>query len=274
MIATESRTPAVHGRAELVFAAGPGGTWLRRSHVSAPLKIIRPFPLDGGRALVQVVMLGPGLCAGDHCTLEVTVETGARAIVTMQTASRILGMEDGAQATQSVNLTVHRGGQLEYYPGLTIPFADSSFVQRVHVAAATGARVGVLESWSMGRSSRGEYLRFRRLSSRTTAAIDGITIYGDALELEPARANVAATGILENYRYAASGFWLGASLDPAGITCADDLLVAFGQMTADRVYLRALAQDGLAMGHLLQSAVDDVSNAWGCEPIPMRRFVS
>ena len=45
-------------------------------------------------------------------------------------------------------------------------------------------------------------------------------------------------------------------------------------MTADRVYLRALAQDGLAMGHLLQSAVDDVSNAWGCEPIPMRRFVS
>jgi urease accessory protein len=274
VIPIESRTPAVHGRAELVFAAGPDGTWLRRSHISAPLKIVRPFPLDGGRALVQVVMLGPGLCGGDHCTLDVTVETGARAIVTMQTASRILGMEDGAHATQSVNLTVHRGGQLEYYPGLTIPFADSSLVQRVHVAAASGARVGVLESWSMGRSSRGEYLRFRRLSSRTTAAIDGTPAYGDALELEPRRTNVAATGILENYRYVASGFWLGASLDSAGASCADNLLVAFGQMTADQVYLRALAHDGFAMGHLLQSAVDRVNAAWGHQAIPLQRFSS
>ena len=242
--------------------------------MSAPLAIVRPFPLDGGRALVQVVMLGPGLCAGDHCTLDVTVETGARAIVTMQTASRILGMEDGAHATQSVNLTVHPGGQLEYYPGLTIPFPDSSIVQRVHVAAATGARVGVLESWSMGRSGRGEYLRFRRLSSRTTAAIDGHPVYGDALELEPRRTNVAATGILENYRYVASGFWLGASLDPAGVNCADDLLVAFGQMTVDQVYLRALAHDGFTMCNLLQKAVERVNTAWGHQAIPLQRFSS
>ena len=274
MIAIEPRAAPVQGRLELVFAPGRDGTSLAHAHVSAPLKIVRPFPLDGGRALVQVLTLGPGFCAGDHYALDVTVEPGARAVVIMQAASRVLGMTGESHASQSVNLTVHSGGQLEYYPGLTIPFADSSFVQRVHVAAAAHARVGILEAWSMGRSSRGEHLRFRQLSSRTTVAIDGAPVYADAIELEPAATAVAATGLLENYRYTASGFWLGASPDLAGVPSVEGTLMAFGHTAPEHVYLRALAMDGYAMGRLLQSAVDRINAAWGLEAIPLRRFTS
>jgi urease accessory protein len=274
MIAIEPRAPPVRGRLELVFAPGPGGTSLAHAHSSAPLKIVRPFPLGRGRALVQVLTLGPGFCGGDHYSLDVTVESGARAVVIMQAAARVLGMTGDASATQSVTLRVHSGGQLEYYPGLTIPFADSSFVQRVHVTAAADARVGILEHWSMGRSSRGEQLQFRRLSSRTTVAIDGAPIYADAIELEPSQTNVAATGMLENYRYMASGFWLGASPDLAGVHSVDGTLMAFGHAAPDQVYLRALAMDGFSMGRLLQSAVDRINAAWGLEAIPLRRFTS
>jgi urease accessory protein len=274
VIAIELRPAPVHGRLELVFAPGPGGTSLAHAHASAPLKIVRPFRLDDGRALVQVVTLGPGFCGGDRYTLDVTVEPGAHAVVIMQTAARILGMTGDAQATQLVNLTVHPGGQLEYYPGLTIPFPDSSFVQQVHVAAAAGARIGILENWSMGRSSRGEHLRFRRLSSRTTVAMDGATIYADAIELEPALTNVAATGMLENYRYTASGFWLGASPDLGSLNSVDGTLMAFGHTAPDQVYLRALAMDGYAMGRLLQSAVDRINAAWSLDAIPLRRFTA
>ncbi|MDP9324814.1 MAG: urease accessory protein UreD [Acidobacteriota bacterium] len=274
MIAVEPRAAPLQGRLELVFAPGPRGTSLAHAHVSAPLKIVRPFPLDDGRALVQVLTLGPGLCAGDQYTLDITVEPGARAVVIMQAAARVLGMTGDAQATQSVNLTVHSDGQLEYYPGLTIPFADSSFVQRVHVAAAADARVGILENWSMGRSSRGEHLRFRRLSNRTTVVIDGATAYADAIELEPALTNVAATGMLENYRYTASGFWHGASPDFAGVNSVEGTLMAFGHTAPGQVYLRALAMDGYAMGRLLQSAVDRINTAWNLEAIPLRRFTS
>jgi urease accessory protein len=274
VIAIEPRAARVQGRLELVFAPGRGGTTLAHAHVSAPLKIVRPFPLNDGRALVQVLTLGPGFCSGDHYTLDVTVEPGARAVIIMQAAARVLGMTADAQATQSVNLTVHSGGQLEYYPGLTIPFADSSFVQRVHVAAAADARVGILENWSMGRSSRGEYLRFRRLSSRTTVAVDGSPVYADAIELEPSRTHAEATGILERYRYTASGFWLGASPDLAGVSSVDGTLVAFGHTAPGQVYLRALAMDGYAMGRLLQSAVDRINAAWNMEAIPLRRFTS
>jgi urease accessory protein len=192
----------------------------------------------------------------------------------MQAAARILGMTGDAQATQSVNLIVHADGQLEYYPGLTIPFADSSFAQQVHVAAEADARIGILENWSMGRSSRGEYLRFRRLSSRTTVAVDGSPIYADAIELEPSLTSVGATGILESFRYTASGFWLGASPDLAGVNRVDGTLLAFGHTAPGQVYLRALAMDGFSMAGMLQSAVDRINGAWGLEPIPLRRFTS
>jgi len=236
---------------------------------------VRPFLLDGGRALVQILTLGPGLCAGDQCTIDVTVEPGARAVVITQSASRLLSMPHGAHAAQSVALTVKAGGQLEYYPGLTIPFADSSFSQRVDARVDAGARLGVLESWSTGRAGRGEHLRFRRISSRTTIAVDGMPAYTDAVELEPAAANVGGAGILEGYRYVASGFWYGATLGPAApMSASNGSLTAMGQSTVDQVYLRALAMDGYALGETLQAAVQRVDAGWGFEPIPLRRFTS
>jgi urease accessory protein len=247
---------------------------LAHRRVAAPLKIVRPFALDGGRALVQVLTLGPGFCGGDGSSIDITVEAGARAVVVMQAASRILGMEAGAQTSQSVRLTVHADGQLEYYPGLTLPFPDSSFVQHVHVAAEAGARVGILEHWSMGRRSRGEQLRFRRLSSRTTVAIDNALVYADAIELVPQTTDVAAAGILEQYGYVASGFWYGASPDTSPLEPLGDTLLAFGYAAPGQVYLRALANDGYAMGKLVQSAVDRINASWNLDAIPPRRFTS
>jgi urease accessory protein len=276
VIALEPSAAApVRGRLVLVFAPGPSGTLLAHAHVSAPLKIVRPFSLHGGRALVQVLTLGPGLCGGDDYSIDVTVEPGARAVVIMQAATRILGMAEGTHATQSVNLVVRAGGQLEYYPGLTIPFPDSSVAQRVQVTAEAGSRVGLLESWAMGRRSRGEHLRFRRVSSRTTVAIDGAPVYADAIELEPNITNVAGTGILEKYNYVASGFWHGVSPDFTDTSTATDVLMAFGPCAApEQVFLRALAMDGYAMAGVLQSAVDRINAAWGLEAIPLRRFIS
>jgi urease accessory protein len=275
VIVAGDSTARLNGRIELVFRRNRTGTSLAHSHASAPLKIVRPFALDGARALVQVLTLGPGLCGGDSCTLDVLVEPGARAVVIMQAASRILGMGDGAVATQSVNLVVGRGALLEYYPGLTIPFADSCLTQRITVAADRDSRVGILESWAMGRTTRDEYLRFKHLSSRTVVSIAGRPVFADALEIEPARMNAAATGALENHRYVASGFWYGVPEEATLTRPMSRSLIAFDRCASrDQVFLRALAHDGYDMSATLQSAVDTINAAWGLEPIPLRRFVS
>jgi urease accessory protein len=263
------------GRLELVFAPGLRGTVLARAHTAAPLKIVRPFPLAGGGVLVQVLTLGPGMCAGDTHEIDVTVEPGARAVVIMQSASRLLSMPEGSHASQDVTLTVRSGGQLEYYPGLTIPFAESSFVQRLAARVDTGARLGILESWSTGRSSRGEHLRFRRISTRTTVTIDRDLAYADAVELEPGAHNVQGTGVLESHRYVASGFWYGATLASGPpLSAPDGTLVALGQSAPGQVYLRALAMDGYALGETLQSAVHSIRSGWHQSAIPFRRFTS
>ena len=264
----------IQGRLELVFTPDGERTSLTHARVVAPLKIVRPFALEDGRALVQMLTLGPGLCGGDCSAIDVTVEAGARAVLVAQSASRILGMSDGLAAAQTVRLTVRSGGQLEYYPGLTIPFPGSSFVQRVHVAAEAGARVGVLESWAMGRSGCGEYLQFRRVFSHTTFEVDGTPIYSDVVDLEPGSANLAGAGILDNHRYLASGYWYGATLAAPIARRADQLLLAAGHAAADQVYVRALANDGYGLRETLQAAIGAIHAGWRLHPIPIHRFTA
>lgn len=265
----------VVGRLDLRFAAGRAGTVLAQAHVRAPLKIVRPFTLEDGRALVQILHLGPGLCAGDEYAIGITVQAGARVVIIMQSASRVLGMPERTEASQTVTLEVEGDGHLEYYPGLTIPFADSSFVQRVRVNAARQSRVGILETWGTGRSVRGEHLAFRKISSRTAVCIEGEVVYADATELEPTRCNVSGTGVLDGHRYVASGFWYGATLDqPASSPARDAVLCAFGQSTPQSVYLRALALEGDAIAQVGSDAVQIVNAAWGLQSIPLRRFTS
>jgi urease accessory protein len=252
-----------------------GATVLAHAHVQAPLKIVRPFALDDGRVLVQILHLGPGLCGGDEYTIDITVSRHARVVVIMQSASRLIGMPDGTHASQHVRLTVEPDGHLEYYPGLTIPFADSSFEQRVEVTAAPDSRVGILEIWGTGRNGRDEHLAFRRMSSRTTMMVDGEIVYADATELKPAAHDVGGTGILEGHRYLASGFWYNATLDrEAKIAIRNGVLCAFGQSTPESVYLRALAMDGAVMAETTSDAARIVNAAWGLTPIPLRRFTS
>jgi urease accessory protein len=272
---TASAVRAVVGRLDLVFAVRGGATVLAHAHVQAPLKIVRPFELDDGRVLVQILHLGPGLCGGDEYTIDIAVERDARAVVIMQAASRLIGMPEGTHASQRVALTVEPDGHLEYYPGLTIPFADSSFVQRVHVNAARDSRVGILETWGTGRSVRGEHLAFRRISSRTTMSVDGAIVYADATELEPRLHDVAGTGVLEGHRYIASGFWHNATLGTdTSLAPQDGVLAAFGQSTPKSVYLRALAVDGAAIAQVNRNAIEMVNCGWGLGVIPLQRFTA
>lgn len=244
---------------------------LAHAHARAPLRIVRPFPLDGGRQLVQILTLGPGICAGDSYAIDVSVEPGASAVVVTQSASRVHTMSGGLRGTQKVRLVVRSGGHLEYYPGLTIPFPDSVFVQTIDVTVEAGARFGVLECWAMGRVSRGEYLRFRSLSSRTDVTVDRTPAYADTLHLEPRAVGLAGHGLLENHRYLASGYWYGADVS-ASRGNGDGLLSAVGESSPGHAYFRALAMDSPALGRAMKDALKQVYRSWNLQTAPVPRF--
>jgi urease accessory protein UreH len=269
------------GGARLTFSRRGSATVLSSANVRAPLKLVRPFALPDGRLVVPLITLGPGLCAGDRCTIDVEVGAGARVIVTNTAATRILAMTGEAQATQRVRLTAGPAAHLEYYPGLAIPFPDSAFVQEVEATAADDARVGIVETWALGRAARDEYLRFRRLHSHTTVRVNDTLIYADTTLLEPRISAVAWAGVLDRRRYLLSGFWSGADLsstdyrgqtpnvpvsDPSGE------LVAFGQSNPGQVFLRALGNDGQSLDRIVRDALTRVADAWKVPPLRLERF--
>jgi len=262
------------GTAELTFARRGGRTILARSRVSAPMSLVRPFPLADGAQLVQLITLGPGLCGGDRIEIRITAEAGTDVVVTTTAATRVLSMRPGEDACQHVHLEAHSGATLQYYPLVTIPFPDSAFTQTVRVDADAAARVGVLETWALGRTARDEYLRFRSLSNQTTLHVDGALQYADVTELCPGEHRLAGAGVLASRRYLASGFWYGATIAqaPQDGASTGDLLLAFGQARPNIAYLRGLANDALALDAALRRASDAVAGAWQRPPVALQRF--
>jgi urease accessory protein len=265
------RSGPVDGRLELVFGRRGTQTTLAHAYARAPLKIVRPFALDGGRQLVQIITLGPGVCAGDSYSIDVVVEPGASAVVITQSASRLHQMPDGGRGTQSVTLNVAAGGHLEYYPGVTIPFPAADFAQTIDVSLEAGARFGLLETWAMGRVGRGEYLKFRSLSSRTDVTVDREPAYTDMLSLDTRGIDLAGQGLLENHRYLASGYWYGAEVEPSRGN-GHGVLAALGQSSPGHAYFRALAMDSTALGLALRDALKQVYRSWNLETVPVPRF--
>lgn len=268
----------VCGCVELAFERRGARTVLARSRTEAPMLVVRPFPLPDGGLAVQLITLGPGLCGGDIMRIDVTADEGTRVLVTTTAASRVMSMEPGSHAEQHVALRAAAGATLEYYPAASIPFPGSDFRQTVRVDAAPESRVGVLESWALGRPAREERLEFRRISSRTALRVDGAEKYLDATELEPPSSSLDSVAILAGYSYMASGFWYGAQLpvreiEPLQSHSGHELvLAAFAQSSPGLVYLRALARDAPAMNDVLRDTTDQIACAWSVAPLRVERF--
>ena len=265
----------VHGRATLLFAVRRGRTVMLPSRVDAPIAVIRPFPLPGGRLAVQLVTLGPGLCGGDTLSLDVVAESGAHVLLTTTAATRVMSMEPGDRAEQHVRLRAAGGASLEYYPAVTIPFPGSSLSQTVAIEADATSRIGVVETWALGRSARAEYLQFRSLASRTTLSVQGRLVYADALSLDPARDDLTGPAVLDRRRYLASGFFYGITLHPDAASAAppsDAVEIALAQSRPGLAYVRAVADHAPALEAAMHSSLERVAQAWGHPPAGLDRF--
>ncbi|CAN5898205.1 hypothetical protein BH24DEI2_BH24DEI2_03740 [soil metagenome] len=260
-------------RLELTFRARGGQTYLAEQFVGSPLKILRPFALDEGRVVLQILNVGPGIMQGDVFELNIQVETGAKVVLVTQSATKLHAMPHGA-ARQTVSLRVETGAELEVYPGLVIPYRDAEFYQRTEVRLKRGARFGLLERWSVGRVAHGEAFGFRRLSSRLHIQREGRLVYADGLELTPKTAS--HLGVSDGHAYLAAWVWLwddgefASATEVVRPTLAGTSLVhgSFGE----GLYLRCLGLDGLEHAAASARVVQEWRSASGLPRIDFGRF--
>jgi len=262
-------------RLELTFRARSGQTHLAAQFVDSPLKVLRPFALGDGRVLLQLLNVGPGMMAGDSFKITIRVEQGAKVVLVNPSATKLHTMPQGS-ARQTLSLHVEAGAELEYYPGLIIPYRETEFYQTTEVELQQGGRFGLLERWSMGRVAHGEAFSFRRLSSRLQLRQEDTLLYADALELTPATAS--HLGSLDGHTHLALGLWLWDDEAYAEKLTRHIVKPALnatslveGSFGAGR-YLRCLGSDGLE--HAQQ--VSDVVKRWrklsGLPPLAFHRF--
>ena len=257
----------------VVFRRRAGVTFLAEQRGQAPWRVVRPFQLPDGAALLQLAHVGPGIMAGDRYRLEIVVEDGAAVVLIGASASKVHTMPPGLHACQSVTFTVGEGASLEYYPGLCIPFPSADISQRVSVDLAASARFAMLDTWAAGRVERGERGAFRRISTRTRIAVDGRPVYRDALELSPESPGIDGHGALEGFQYVLSGIWRPTEDRQAREVSGPGLLMAEGPVEQGR-YARALALRGIDLITLGRGLIQEQRARWGLAPLSLDRFSS
>ena len=262
------------GRLRLVFRARGNETHLAESYARSPLKVLRPFHLSDGRAVVQILQTTPGIFAGDDYQVEIVVDSGARVVMMNPSATKLHRMAGGGSARLQCNVVVEDGAQLEYYPALNIPFPEADFRQSLQIKLSPTARLALVETWAMGRVERGEQGLFRRLSSRTAVDMAGKPLYRDALELTPASDALGEWGVLEGERYTASGFWCGECVRPFEPLPEGplDSLLAFGEVEQGQHYFRGLFDDSVEMDRAVSRVIERMCRAWGLADPPLRPF--
>ncbi|MDR7570504.1 MAG: urease accessory protein UreD, partial [Armatimonadota bacterium] len=188
-------------------------------------------------------------------------------------ATKVHRMPQGLRAAQQVCLCLEEGAELEYYPGLAIPYPGAEHHQRTEVFLSSGSRFGFLEIWAMGRILRGERLAFRRITADLGVYAEGTPVYREALHLDPTVEALNGTGLLEGARYVGSGFWRWGGAEPE-FREGDGVVLAAGRTGYGDLYLKALARDGLLLQQRIEALLTSWRARWGLPPIDWRRYGS
>lgn len=186
------------GELRLTFERRGERTVLAEQYSRPPLQVMRAIPDPAGVLCVYLLSPTGGVVQGDRYQIDVEVASGARALFTTQSATKIYRMPDGC-AEQTTTINVRRGAFLEYVPDAAILFAGADYHQRADVRLEPGALALVCDIVMPGRLARGERWQFRRFVNRTRVSDERGLIWFEASTLEPAQVDYAALGRLEGY---------------------------------------------------------------------------
>ncbi len=154
------QTAGWHAHLELDFELRGARTTLARRRHHGPLGVQRPFyPEPDGTCHVYVLHPPGGLVSGDTLELDVTVRTGARALLTTPAATKLYRQREN-DARQLQRFVVDTGARLEWLPQETIAYDGAAAQLETRVELADGAEFLGWELLCLGRPANHE--RFAR----------------------------------------------------------------------------------------------------------------
>ena len=258
MATREAATNRIGRSGELVlhYERRGAGTVLLLSHCRSPWHFFPPVTLDDGCAYTLLVNPSGGLVGGDRLSVRATLGPQARVLFSTPSANRIYRSLH-EPSSQIVEITVQRGGSLEWIPDKTILFQGSRFRQKLHVILEEGATVLLWDAMASGRIARGERWAFANLENeiRMTTAT-GVSV------LERSRiipgSDIEGIGMMESWDYVASLYLVGDAIEGERGTRLEETIGDLLDGCRDRILggVSETAVRGLVVKLLTRSAPD------------------
>lgn len=182
------KSGGANGRLELVFGTDEEGgpTRLRRLEQQPPLRVVRPFALPGGGALIHLHNVSGGILGGDCLRTELSLEARARVQVTTTGSTRIYRRRlDRPCAQQLTCCHVGPNALLEVLPDSLIPYAGSQHRQITAYQLAMGAGLLAWELVTPGREAHGERFAYDLLELHTTIHAGDLPLAIERVRLQP-----------------------------------------------------------------------------------------
>ena len=170
------------GRIALAVRAKAGVT--RRARVREEGSLRVRFPGAASAELEAVIVnTAGGVAGGDRFAIDVTVEPGARLVVTTAAAEKVYRTLD-PDATIDVTLTLGAMSSLAWLPQETILFNRARLRRTINIDLAEDARLLLVEAIVFGRAGMGEAVDDAGVFDRWRLHRGGRLIHAEAMRLD------------------------------------------------------------------------------------------
>lgn len=240
-----------HGRLMLCFTRQGDKTMLSDSFSTIPMCAFQPFYLDdSGCAYSYIVNPTSGLVGGDRIEIKITIENSAHAFITTPSAAKVY-RSCGSFSEQDIEISLKKNGILEYLPVYAIPFAGSLYSQKTKVYMEESSTAFILDSFTTGRSARGEHLSFKEYRGRTEIIYCDEPVVTERISLRPDTEDYNALGFLESYTVSAVLYLIFDDLSLQGqliddikgmLDKADDIIGGVSALPSKGILVRFLSK--------------------------------
>jgi len=190
-------------RLELVFEAHRGRTAIAHAYAEPPFRIGRSFDVDGA-AYVILVCSGPGIFAGDALELSIVVRSGARVVLTSQSALQVHPSTAVSPAVIRHRYVVENGAELLAHWDPVIPFTGARLDQRFDLQIDEGSSVYWSDALMSGRVSRAETWCFDSVAHELRCRVGTSLKYLERFTLLPTQRSIRHPWIGGGMQYAAT----------------------------------------------------------------------
>lgn len=246
------------------------------------LRILRPHYLDDtGQVCYVVVNPGGGYLGGDEYEIDITVEAGARLLLTTQSATKVYRTPE-SRAEQRMHVRLGPNASLESVPDPLIAYRGATYRQATVVEMHGSASLVMAEIVTPGWSPDGTLFRYDEIRLRNEVSIDGRLVVLDNLLIRPVAGAAPINGMafLEDYTHVGSLLVMDARVDAALLKELREVLLPhaggsnLGMSLLDGgLVVRALSGATEPLDAMIRAGIDFLRHRWYGQPgLNLRKY--